>query len=168
MPPSASAGVNANYDADYAQALMEDLDNAPGLFRRAASSLLLLGLGVFILASALTYSPFDTTGDTAGIGVIQNALGKSGAGFANFLMQFMGWGSIIAGLLCLITGVKGVFWPKKSRPAQRWSYFALALGTIIFGAATLSGFPIPQSWPMATGLGGWFGDGIFPVTQRRV
>ncbi len=157
-PPSATA----NYDADYAQSLMQDLDTAPGLFRRAVVSLLLIGLGIFTLGAVLTYNPFDSTGDTAGIGVIQNALGSSGAGYANFLMQFMGHGAVIAGLLALSSGIRGIFKPRKFKARlDRIGHFILALAVIVFGTATLSGFPIPQSWPMATGLGGWFGDGIF-------
>ncbi len=158
MPPAASA----NYDTEYANALMEDLDTAPGLFKRAITALALIGFGFAVLASVVTYNPFDTTSDTAGIGSVQNALGKGGAGLANILMQFMGWGALIAGLLSLTTGVKGIIWPRKTvKKSEKWGYLCLAIGTIIFGSAALSGFPIPQSWPMATGLGGWLGDGIF-------
>ena len=157
-PPSATA----DYDNDYAQSLMQDLDSAPGLLRRALTSLFLLGLGVFILAATLSYNPFDSTGDTAGIGVIQNALGEGGATFSNFLMQLMGWGSYIAGFLCLTIGARGIFWPKKTyHKYQGLRRFLQCSAIVIFGAAALSGFPIPQSWPMATGLGGWIGDGIF-------
>ncbi|NNE58963.1 MAG: cell division protein FtsK [Hellea sp.] len=157
-PPSATA----NYDANYAQILMEDLDSAPGLLGRAFRALALIGLGFFILGSTLSYNPFDSTGDTAGIGVIQNALGARGAVVANFLMQFIGWGAILAGLLSLYTGVHGIFWPRpKTHKWERLGRFGLASTIVLFGAATLSAFPIPQSWPMATGLGGWVGDGIF-------
>ncbi len=156
-PPSASA----NYDSDYAKGLMEDLDSAPGLLRRALTSLFLLLLAFLILGAVLSYNPFDSTRDTAGIGEVQNALGKNGAGMANFLMQFMGLGALIAGCLCLYDGVKGLVWPAKSTRRTRWGRFGLATATTLFGAAALSGFPIPQSWPMATGMGGWMGDSIF-------
>ena len=156
-PPSASA----SYDSDYAKGLMQDLDSAPGLLRRALTSLLLLLAAFMILGSVLSYSPFDSTGDTAGLGDVQNALGKSGAGLANFLMQFIGFGALIAGCLCLYDGVKGLVWPARSSRKDRWGRFGLATATTLFGAAALSGIPIPQSWPMASGMGGWIGDGIF-------
>jgi len=157
-PPSATA----SYDAEYAQSLMEDLDTAPGLLRRALTALLLLALGVYLLGATLSYNPFDTTNDTAGIGVVQNAFGDAGAGFANFMMQLMGWGSIIAGMLCLYAGVRGIFWPRKhTKKFHGLGRFLLGSAVIVFGASALSGFPIPQSWPMASGLGGWVGDGIF-------
>ena len=140
---------------------MEDLDSAPGLLRRALTALFLMLAAFMILGSVLSYSPFDSTGDTAGIGNVQNALGANGAGLANFLMQFFGYGALIAGSLCLYAGFKGIFWPSKSSRGERWGRFGLAVATAIFGAAALSGFPIPQSWPMATGMGGWLGDGIF-------
>ena len=151
-PPSASA----SYDADYAHTLMEDLDSAPGLFTRAAWALGLLGLSILLLGAVLTYSPYDTTGDTAGLGKINNVFGGFGAGLANFLLQLMGYGVLIIAVLALYTGARGIFWPKKRARGERLKYFVMAMGVTIFGTAALSGFPIPQSWPMATGLGGWF------------
>jgi len=77
MPPSATA---KEYDAGYAHALMEDLNmSSGGALKRAVLSLVLCGLGAFTLIAVLTYNPFDTTGDTAGIGQIQNMLGRPGA-----------------------------------------------------------------------------------------
>jgi len=156
-PPSASA----NYDTNYAKGLMQDLDSAPGLLRRALTALGLLVAAIVILGSILSFSPFDSTGDTAGLGGTQNALGARGAGIANFLMQFIGLGALIAGILCLYAGARGIFWPRKSSRREFWGRFGLAASVVIFGAATLSAFPIPQNWYMATGMGGWFGDGIF-------
>ena len=160
-PPSTSMSPHSAYDAQYAQSLMEDLDSAPGLFRRAIISLALLAIGVIVLGAILSYSPYDTTGDTAGIGGTQNIFGTPGAALANFLLQFMGHGFLIAAILTLYGGAKGIFWPKRRKSGESKWRFIFAFGVVIFGAATLSGFPIPQSWWMATGLGGWFGDNIF-------
>ncbi len=159
MPPSATA----DYDADYAQSLMDDLDeSAPGLLRRAIWALSLCAVGAFILLSVLTYNPFDTTGDTAGVGGVQNLMGRPGAGLSNFLMQFMGWGSLILSGLWLYAGVKGIVRPsKRLTRSERWGRRGLVFGTVFFGMITLSAVPIPQNWPMATGLGGWMGDGVY-------
>ena len=163
MPPSA----NPEYDAQYAQSLMDDLeDNASGLFKRAAIALFLTGLGAFLLLSVLTYSPFDSTGDTAGIGSVQNALGAPGAGFSNIMMQLLGWTSFALAFIWLYAGIRGIFWPQpKMSRGDRWRRRGLALAIILFAATTLSAFPIPQNWPMATGLGGWIGDGFFLNVQ---
>ena len=160
MPPSATA---TDYDAGYAHALMEDLNmSASGALKRALLSLFLCALGSVILISVLSYNPFDTTGDTAGIGQVQNLLGKPGAGLSNLLLQVFGWGSILAGGLTLFAGIRGIFRPRpKTSRLDNFSRFLLWLGVVLFGTATLSAFPIPQSWPLASGLGGWIGDGIY-------
>ena len=159
MPPSAQA----DYDAQYAQNLMDDLDEgSAGVFKRAAYALLLCAIGAFLLLSVLTYSPFDSTGDTAGIGGTQNILGAPGAGLSNIMMQLFGWASFALAFLWLFAGIRGIVkpqpWPKR---IDRWRRRGLATVVVLFAAVTLSAFPIPQNWPMATGLGGWIGDGIF-------
>ena len=157
MPPSATA---TDYDVSYAHDLMEDLDmSAGGAFRRAIAALLLCGVGAFILISVISYNPFDSTGDTAGIGGVSNLLGRPGAGLSNLLLQIFGWGSVLAGGLTFFAGVRGIFRPRpKSTKLDTARRFLIWLGVVIFGTATFSAFPIPQSWPMATGLGGWIGD----------
>jgi len=47
----------------------------------------------------------------------------------------------------------------------KWKRIAIGLGAILLGTMTLSAFPIPQSWPMASGLGGWIGD-IMHLTPK--
>ena len=75
MPPSATA---TDYDAGYAHQLMEDLNmSAGGAFKRAIGALLLCAIGSFVLIAVLSYNPFDSTGDTAGIGGVQNLMGLS-------------------------------------------------------------------------------------------
>ena len=160
MPPSATA---TDYDAGYAHQLMEDLNmSAGGAFKRAVGALLMCAVGAFVLIAVLSYNPFDSTGDTAGIGGVSNLMGRSGAGLSNILLQVFGWGSIFAAILTLFAGVRGIIRPRPARSkrdtAQR---FLIWFGAVIFGTATLSAFPIPQSWPMAGGLGGWVGDSLY-------
>ncbi len=159
MPPSATA---TDYDAGYAHDLMEDLGmSAGGAFRRAVFSLFLCALGAFILIAVTSYNPFDTTGDTAGIGGVSNLLGRPGAGLSNLLLQIFGWGSVLAGGLTFFAGARGILRPRpKGTKLDIARRFLIWTGAVIFGTATLSAFPIPQSWPMATGLGGWVGDSI--------
>ncbi len=160
MPPSATA---TEYDAGYAHALMEDLNmSAGGALKRALLSLFLCGVGAIIFISVMSYNPFDSTGDTAGIGQVQNLLGRPGANLSNILLQILGWGSALAGGLTFFAGIRGIFRPQpKTSKLDTFTRFLLWLGIVIFGTATLSAFPIPQSWPLASGLGGWIGDGIY-------
>ena len=159
MPPAASQ----SYDASYAHNLMEDL-NVPtaSTFRRAVTALALCGIGAIILLAMLTYNPFDTTADTAGLGRISNKLGAPGAALANILMQLIGSTAFVLGGLTLFSGVRRLLKPRPPRKfwdrVRRASIFG---GCALLSAGVLSAFPIPQDWPMASGLGGWIGDGIF-------
>ena len=160
MPPSATA---TDYDAGYAHQLMEDLNASTGsAFKRAVIALLLCAIGAFVLLAVLSYNPFDSTGDTAGIGGVQNLMGRPGAKLSNVLLQIFGWGSILAAVLTIFAGLRGIFRPnKKATRADTATRALIWFGAVIFGTATLSAFPIPQSWPMASGLGGWVGDSIY-------
>jgi len=162
-PPSAAAQNEMAYDPEMVHAMMAELEAAQiGPFQRAAKALILIALSAFIVLSVLSYNPFDSTMDTAGIGSTTNWLGTPGASFANWAMQFLGLGSVIAGLLTLFTGMRALIRPRPYlNRLDRLRRFSLWAGTIIFGTATVAAFPIPQDWPMATGLGGWIGDIIF-------
>lgn len=160
MPPSAAT---PEYDAQYAHELMEGLNLSPaGALKRALGALALCAVGAFILLSVLSYNPFDSTGDTAGHNTIQNLMGAPGAAVSNFFMQTIGWGGRLLGAMFLFAGIRGIIRPV----AQINKYDALrrssvVAATVILMTATFSAFPIPQGWPMATGLGGWIGDGIY-------
>ena len=152
MPPSATLhSDSADYDASYAQALMDELNERPtGAIRRALTGLFGLAIGALILGSALTYNPFDSTGDTAGIGAVQNAFGEPGARIANIFMQTVGWGSLIVGALILFLSARGLVRPRpRGTRLEFWGHIALCFAFILFATVTLSAFPIPQTWPIS-------------------
>jgi S-DNA-T family DNA segregation ATPase FtsK/SpoIIIE len=162
-PPSATANADMAYDPEVVHAMMAELEAARGNpFSRAVSALIVMGVASFVLFSVLTYSPFDTTADTAGLPNAKNIFGGAGAGFANIAMQSLGWGAILAALIALFSGGRAILRPKPYKNNwDRLGRISLCVFAVIFGAATLSAFPIPQDWPLATGMGGWFGDLIF-------
>jgi len=93
------------------------------------------------------------------IGIGRHPLGNSGASLANLLMQTVGLGGLLVGSLVLISGIRRLIGRVGSRSRSlKWKRFGIGLGVILLGTMTLSAFPIPQSWPMASGLGGWVGD----------
>lgn len=163
-PPSASAPMDQSleeYSPEAIQAMLNAVSDArAGAWRQAVIALFLLALGAFILSALLSYSPFDPTSDTAGIGRVTNRMGFVGAAFSNMVMQTIGAGGLLMGLFCVISGGRRLF--RRFTPAltrrDRLARSLVVLGGLVFGTATLSAIPIPQDWPMASGLGGWFGD----------
>ena len=162
-PPSATANADMAYDPEMVHAMMAELEAAQiGPIRRAFTALALIGLGAFILLSVLSYNPFDSTFDTAGLNGTRNWLGGLGANIGNIAMQTLGLGAVLLALLTLFTGIR-IFirpLPYQSR-LDRFRRMSLWVGTVLFGTITVAAFPIPQDWPLATGLGGWVGDLVF-------
>jgi len=169
-PPSATAdSSHMNYAPEDIHAMMEELQaQQGGAFKRAIIALAMIGFGCMIALCILSYNPFDSTGDTAGLGASSNLLGPSGAKISNILMQVVGWGALIFASLFIISGAKRIFRPRpQGTRLERAGRLALGAGVTIFGTATLSAFPIPQSWPMAAGLGGWIGD-LFHLNAKAI
>ncbi len=158
MPPAAQA--TSDFDPSYFD---EDGISPTGAVRRAMSALIVGAIGLIITITILSYSPVDPTGDTAGLGdTVNNALGLTGAGLSNWLLQMLGWAALPLGFLTMFAAARAIFRPRtgitKWDTARRTGLF---FASISFLSIFLAAFPIPQSWPMATGLGGWFGDSIF-------
>ena len=155
MPPTAEASFDAS--------LLDEDITPRGALRRAIWACVIGGIGAIFIAVILTYSPLDPTGDTAGLsGEMHNFLGAPGAGLANVLLQFLGWAALPLGLLMMFAAARAVLKPRHN--ITRWDTFrrtSLLIFTAIFLSMFLAAFPIPQSWPMATGLGGYFGDSLF-------
>ncbi len=143
--------------------LMDEMLTSSGALRRAISACVVGGFGVILLVTILTFSAFDSTGDTAGLGVeISNLLGRPGAGFSNFFLQLLGWAAFPLGLLMIFAAARAVLEPRLG--INKWAIFrrsSLLVMTILFLSIFLAAFPIPQSWPMGAGLGGWIGDVVF-------
>ena len=166
-PPSATADLYS--DAGFADFDI-GADRLPGearvgpmdALRGALGGLGTSALGIAGLAVTLSWSPFDTTSDTAGLGRIQNWGGAWGAEVANVAVQVLGWAAVLAAALVLFSGVRMLLRPKPRRSRwQRAGRAGLYAMTVLFGAGVLSALPIPQSWALASGLGGWLGDGLF-------
>lgn len=160
-PPPAATAPYEEYSPEAIQAMMDAVtQEQASAWKRAFAAMSLIGLGGLLLIIQLTYSPFDATMDTAGVGGISNAFGAPGAWAANLLMQTLGWGGLFASGLMIASGLRRLIrrTPRIQTRMDRFGRAVIYMGCVVFGAATLSAFPIPQSWPMGSGLGGWFGD----------
>ncbi|HHI89032.1 MAG TPA: DNA translocase FtsK, partial [Hellea balneolensis] len=131
--------------------------------RRAVLACLVGGIGAVLVLSILTFSAFDTTMDTVGpLTKPHNFLRTPGANIANWALQFLGWAAFPAGVLLLFAAARAVLRPRLN--ITRWDTArrsALLVMTVVFLSIFLAAFPIPVSWPFATGIGGWFGDYVF-------
>jgi len=141
MPPSAAV----EYDTHLANDMMDELNLSAGsAVKRAILALFLCGLGAAILIAMLSYNPFDTTFDTAGIGETQNALGPIGAGSSNLIMQVIGWGGILLGGLTLFTGIRGIFKPRPKSTGRphclRFQFLKAGLWQRVLGAGWVTVF----------------------------
>ncbi len=160
-PPPAASVTSQAYAPEDIHAMMEEIKRAEGsVFTRAIWALGLIVLGLFIFVCLLAYNPFDTTGDTAGLGR-NHIMGAPGAALSNLFMQSLGWGGYLISGLLMFSGIHRIFRNQGQRSKMEYARrIAIGACVVIFGTATLSAFPIPQNWPLAAGLGGWIGDSL--------
>lgn len=118
-------------------------------------------LGVALAAAFATYNAADPSLNAAGPFAPTNALGGGGAVLADIGVQSLGVAAGFAALLLVVCGLSRVADPEPdlSRARLRLRAALGALGVLALAAA-LSAAPIPQGWPLAKGLGGFWGDGL--------
>ena len=115
------------------------------------------GAGVFVCGSVGSYVPTDPSWNSATDAVVQNLFGGLGAVFADVSRQMLGWSGWIAGLALMIGGAMRAVLIGYPR-IRRWLMGALC---IPLSAAFFAAWPVPESWPLSTGLGGMTGDVLF-------
>jgi S-DNA-T family DNA segregation ATPase FtsK/SpoIIIE len=118
-------------------------------------------LGVILAIAFATYNAADPSLNAAGPGVASNALGGAGAVLADVVIQSLG---VAAGLLALLLVTCGFARAADPEPEASRNHLRLraALGTLglMALAGALAWAPIPAGWPLAKGLGGFWGDGL--------
>jgi S-DNA-T family DNA segregation ATPase FtsK/SpoIIIE len=115
---------------------------------------ILAGLMLAIAALA-TWNVTDPSFSNANGAVPQNALGFSGAAFADLVMQFFG----LAGLIGLLPALFWAIGLLRNRPVDRASRRAAAwFGGAWLTAALFGLMPRSDTWPLPNGLGGVLGD----------
>ena len=119
------------------------------------------GLGVFICGSVASYVPTDPSWNVATAADAQNLFGSTGAAFADFARQTLGWSSWAGGIALMTGGAMRATLIGRPR-RSRWLLGALS---VPLSAACFAAWPVPASWPLATGLGGVIGDGLFWLAE---
>ena len=129
-----------------------------------AAGFILLALVVVLLASLASWSVDDPSLSYATAKAPQNWLGFPGAVIADLLFQLIGLASLI-----LIVPLAMWGWAMARRRAiSRLGLRVLCwLGAVVLGAGVLAFVPMPQTWPLPTGLGGLIG-GLFTALAGLV
>jgi DNA segregation ATPase FtsK/SpoIIIE, S-DNA-T family len=120
----------------------------------------LVGVGLltiaFLLAVTLvTHEPTDPSLNTIGGAEVRNVLGYPGALVSDVLLQSLGLANII--LLSVLTAW-GFRFLSRRRVAGLAARIAVLPIALLLLASALATFPIPESWPLRSGLGGFSGE----------
>ncbi|WP_422020304.1 DNA translocase FtsK [Roseibium sp.] len=123
------------------------------------------GLGIISIAAALaaalaTWSVNDPSLNHATGGPVRNALGAPGAIVADVLMQTIGLATAVFLVPLVLWGWRLLTGHALGTGRKRLFYWVLGSG---LSAGALAALPVPQSWPLPTGLGGFLGDMIHGI-----
>ncbi|NBB16947.1 cell division protein FtsK, partial [Caulobacter sp. SLTY] len=122
--------------------------------------------GAGLAVALATYNPADPSLNAAGAGAATNALGGGGAVIADLAMQSLGLGAWLTAVLMTAFGMSRVLdvEPDRNRAALRRRAAVAALGVLLLSAAVAAP-PPPAAWPLALGLGGLWGQGLFGLVR---
>ena len=118
-------------------------------------------MGLTLVLAFATYHVTDPSFNAATGGRAANLLGGFGAAWADVLLQSFGLGAwLIAGLMVAMGLSRAADRdPAASRRSLRLRTFVGVLGVAGL-AALLAAPPAPAAWPLARGLGGFWGDSL--------
>ncbi len=118
--------------------------------------------GAALAVAFATYNAADPSLNAASSATPTNALGAPGATFADLGVQSLGLASAFAVLTIVVLGLcrAAASDPAASRGHLRLRAAAGAAGVLALAAALAWPAP-PVAWPLAKGLGGFWGDALF-------
>ncbi len=130
-------------------------------FRRRLAEvwgLVLMAAGLFLFLAIATFTPGDSSLNSAGSGPPGNLLGAPGATVADLALQTFG-------VLGLMPALALFAWSWRTITKRGVSVWGLRVGLLIaamvLAAAAVSALPLPTGWPLMTRLGGVVGSLIF-------
>ena len=132
-------------------------DLVTGLRRNAARiiGLCLVAAGLMMFLSLIAYHPDDVSYNNAHGGLTRNLLGPVGAHLADGLLQSIGLAAVLVAVVIICWGtrlIRGRYF------CWMWLRLTLMPVGLIAIATGLAVFTPAQSWPLASGYGGFSGD----------
>ncbi len=125
-----------------------------------AAGLGIIALAAMLAASLATWSVADPSLNHATEGPVRNALGAPGAIVADILMQTIGLATAVFLIPLVLWGWRLLTGHDLGVGRKRLFYWVAGSG---LAAGALAALPVPESWPLPTGLGGFFGDTVHHI-----
>ena len=128
---------------------------------------MLAAAGIALVVALATYNAADPSLNAASAISPTNALGAPGATAADMGIQSLGLAAGVAALLMVIFGLGRVTTPQPDATRMKVRLRALAGLLAVLALAGLLAAPSPPAaWPLAKGLGGFWGDGVLQTIAR--
>ena len=126
---------------------------------------LVAAIGLGLVLSLASYDPTDPSFNADSAGQAHNWLGGLGANLADLTMQSLGLSAWLLAALVLSLGLARAtsLEPSDSRTRLRLRAVAGTAGVLIL-SGVLQAAPTPATWPLARGLGGFWGESILAGT----
>ncbi|MCV0428187.1 MAG: DNA translocase FtsK [Roseibium sp.] len=125
-----------------------------------AAGLGVIAIAAMLAASLATWSVSDPSLNHATGAPVRNALGAPGAVIADILMQSIGLATAVFLIPLVLWGWRLLAGHALGIGRKRLVYWVIGSG---LAAGALAALPVPDSWPLPNGLGGFFGDTIHHV-----
>ncbi|MEY4255244.1 MAG: hypothetical protein RLZZ141_471 [Pseudomonadota bacterium] len=120
-----------------------------------------MALGLALILAFASYNASDPSFNAATGGAPTNLLGTLGAGIADAAIQSLGLAAWAGALLMVAAGLwrVGAREPDETRGIIRLRSLVGLIGALAL-AGILAAAPTPASWPLASGLGGFWGESL--------
>ncbi|GAB4526957.1 MAG: DNA translocase FtsK [Roseibium sp.] len=125
-----------------------------------AAGLGIIALAAMVAAALATWSVSDPSLNHATGGEVRNALGTPGAILADILMQTIGLATAVFLIPLVLWGWRLLAGHALGIGRKRLLYWLIGSS---LAAGALAALPVPESWPLPTGLGGFFGDTVHKI-----